>query len=352
MIIRHNKAIVEEPGTKSASPSSITTLISDRMIETLRSRTYTNPVYPDYFADPFAFRHDGVYYAIGTGPGLDDGDGIFRVLRSRDLVDWEPLGHALRRPDPSLGTDFWAPEVSFADGRFWMYYSVGHGDKGHQIRVAVSERPEGPYEDAGRLSDADCSFAIDAHALLDDDGSWYLFYARDFLDTDRPGTALVVDRLLAMDRLAGDPQVVMRATDDWQRYQAARSMYGGTYDWHTLEGPCVRKRDGRIYCFYSGGNWQNESYGLDYAVADHPLGPYEGGGSPLPRALRTFPGRVLGPGHNSIVTGPDGVTDYVVYHAWDPGMTGRRMCIDPLVWTSEGPRCDGPSYEPREIALE
>lgn len=315
-----------------------------------RARSYQNPVYPSYFADPFAFRHGNYYYAVGTGASTPP-EWAFQVLRSADLVDWEPIGCALERPDAALGADFWAPEVAFEGGRFYMYYSVGHADRGHQIRVAVADRPEGPYLDSHRLSDENCSFAIDAHAFQDDDGQWYLYYARDFLDTDRPGTALVVDRLIDMTRLEGNPKTVLRATDDWQRYQAARTMYGGVYDWHTLEGPCVRKHDGRIYCFYSGGNWQNESYGLDYAVAEHPLGPYEGGGNPLPRTLRTLPGKVLGPGHNSIVTGPDGVTDYVVYHAWDTAMTARRMCIDPLVWTSDGPVCDGPSYEPREIRL-
>ncbi len=29
--------------------------------------TYTNPIYDRYFADPFVWRHEGTYYAIGTG---------------------------------------------------------------------------------------------------------------------------------------------------------------------------------------------------------------------------------------------------------------------------------------------
>lgn len=310
---------------------------------------YTNPVYAEYFADPFCFRYEGLYYAIGTSPA-DHGEHVFRMLRSNDLVNWTPLGGALRRP-AGIGTDFWAPEIAFESGRFWMYYSVGQGDKGHQLRVAASDRPEGPYEDLGRLSDENCSFAIDASPFRDDDGLWYLFYARDFLDTARPGTALVVEPLSAMDRLSHQPEVVMRATQDWQRYLKDRTMYGAVYDWHTLEGPCVRKHEGRYYCFYSGGNWTNETYGLDYVVSDDPLGPYEGSDSPMPRTLKTVPGKVLGPGHNSIVEGPDG-SDYIVYHAWDPEMTARRMCIDKLVWTPLGPRCLGPTYGPTEILVE
>ena len=67
--------------------------------------------------------------------------------------------------------------------------------------------------------------------------------------------------------------------------------------------------------------------------------------------LRGKPDHVVGPGHNSVVMGPDGQTLFVVYHAWDAARTARRMCIDPLVWTPDGPRCDGPSHGPRTIEV-
>ena len=295
-----------------------------------------NPVYPEYFADPFVWRYKGVYYAVGTG--RTSGPRRFPLLRSKDLLNWESLGHALIPVSPELGNDYWAPEVAYDDGTFYLYYSVGHGDKGHHLRVAASDRPEGPYQDCGcRISDS--GFTIDASPFQDDDGQWYLFYARDFLDTNqgfRAGTGIAVDRLVGMTRLAGDERTVIRARSDWQRFMADRPMYGGVYDWHTLEGPCVRKHGGRYYCLYSGGCWQNDSYGVDYAVADDMLGPFsDSGNEDGPRVLRT--GELIGPGHNSIVTGPDGA-DRIVYHAWDAGMTARRMCVDPLIWTPDGPR--------------
>jgi beta-xylosidase len=330
--------------------------------------TYVNPVHPDYFADPFAWRHDGIYYAVGTGAAEADGDSaarVFTVLRSRDLAHWEDAGKALLRPDAALGDSFWAPEVAFHDGLFYLYYSVGFADKNHQLRVAISACPEGPYRDVGEplIDPSECAFAIDAHPFQDDDGRWYLFYARDFLDVvdggaaadalpARAGTAIAVAPLRAMLTLdRQDERVVMRARYDWQRFQDERQMYGGTYDWHTLEGPCVRKHAGRYYCFYSGGRWENDSYGVDYVVADQPLGPYrQESAAAGPRVLRTRPGAVRGPGHNSIVIGPDGRSEFVVYHAWDSGMTGRRMFIDRLLWTPDGPRCAGPTSTPQAMA--
>ena len=120
-------------------------------------------------------------------------------------------------------------------------------------------------------------FAIDASPFQDDDGKWYLFYARDFLDASngaRVGTGVVADRLIDMTRLAGEERVVVRARHDWQRFMSNRIMYGGVYDWHTIEGPCVLKRNGRYYCLFSAGRWENDTYGVDFAVADHVLGPY------------------------------------------------------------------------------
>ena len=324
------------------------------MLSTPATRTQPNPVYAGYFADPFVWQFEGEYFAIGTG--LLEASGktlgkIFSILHSKDLWTWQFASHALNPPDSGLGNTFWAPEVAFADGKFYLYYSVGFEDKNHQLRVAVSERPQGPFQDTGTalLDSRSCPFAIDPHPFRDDDGQWYLFYARDFLDSQegyRAGTGLAVARLKTMTQLENIGAVVLRANRDWQRFQSNREMYGQTFDWHTLEGPCVRKRDGKYYCFYSGGRWETQNYGVDYAVADNPLGPYsDERNEDGPRVLRTVPGEVFGPGHNSIAIGPDGATEYLVYHAWDRQMKARQMFVDKLVWTADGPRCEGPTWD-------
>jgi beta-xylosidase len=313
----------------------------------------TNPTYGSYFADPFVWKVGDEYYAIGTG-ALEAGGQtlgkIFPVLQSDDFFQWKFASNALLRPNPSLGTHFWAPEVVQRDDKFYLYYSVGHGDRNHQLRVAISESPQGPYRDCEKslLNPSDCPFAIDPHPFQDDDGQWYLFYARDFLDVTpkwRAGTALMVARMNNMTELENEGKVVIRARSDWQRFQANRPMYDKVWDWHTIEGPFLRKHAGRYYCFYSGGRWENETYGVDYCVSDHVAGPYSDEGNESgPRVLRTVPGHVIGPGHACVATGPDGETEFLVYHAWDKDMKARQMFIDRLVWTDEGPRCEGPTW--------
>lgn len=306
--------------------------------------TYTNPVYPEIMADPFVLRHEGRYYAYGTAPGSAAG-GRFPVLASHDLVHWEHLGYAIDQPGEE---HFWAPEVAFADGRFYLYYSSGDEEgRHHKLRVAVADRPAGPFVDSGVLLVPSEPFSIDAHPFRDEDGQWYLFYCVDFLEQEgdhRIGTGIVVDRLLDMTRLEGKPVLVARPHADWHLFKRGRAMYDAVYDWHTVEGASVLRHDGRYYCFYSGGAWERENYGVSYMLADHPLGPWERppeGERPL---MSSREGQVIGPGHNSFTVSPDGSQTWIVYHAWDVGMSGRRMCIDPLVWEGDRPTTPGPTW--------
>ncbi|MBU3666455.1 MAG: hypothetical protein FGM15_11360 [Chthoniobacterales bacterium] len=318
---------------------------------------YTNPVYAGSMPDPTILRHDGYYYAFGTTGADRTPDGrIFTVLRSKDLVSWEKLGGALVPPSDNKAVLYWAPDVAAANGKFYLYYSMGGLEpEKFELRVAVSSKPEGPYIDTGeKLTDCENNrFTIDAYPFRDDDGKWYLYYARNFTDSTpgapgeavHPGTSIVVAPLIDMTRLGDECKVVLRARYDWTLYEANRRMdvYDKTFDWHTIEGPCVIKHDGKYYCFYSGSNWQSDRYGVDYVVADHPMGPFRDQGS-RPRVLSGVPGKVRGPGHHSFATSPDGRSIYIVYHAWDAGMKERQLCIDKLVWTPEGPRCEGPTY--------
>jgi hypothetical protein len=51
-----------------------------------------------------------------------------------------------------------------------------------------------------------------------------------------------------------------------------------------------------------------------------------------------------------LITTPAG-EDWIVYHAWDPERTARRMCIDRLVWGADGPERSGPSTEPQRAPM-
>jgi arabinan endo-1,5-alpha-L-arabinosidase len=308
---------------------------------------YHNPVWDGYLADPQVLKTRGEYYAYGTGKELDGKH--FPVLRSKDFVNWQFVGNALVSvTDPKLKL-YWAPEVAEHEGKYYLYYA-GDG----KMRVAVSDNPAGPFKDTGTILFPDEPFSIDGHPYRDPQtGKWYLFFAKDFLD-GRVGTALAVARLGDdMVSTTGPIKTVLRAIGDWQIYLRNRAMYGRVFDaWHTVEGPAVLFRDNRYYCFYSGGNWQTPGYGVGFAVSDSVMGPYkdiadvEG-----PTVLKSIPDKLIGPGHNSLILGPDGITWFIVYHSWNAEGTKRQMCIDPIQWTPQGPKAYQPSRGPKRITL-
>ena len=287
------------------------------------------PLYESYFADPFVLNHGGRYYAYGTGSMVDGR--VFEVLSSPDLIHWTSCGGALE-PITTEPRDYWAPEVAVRDGKFYMYYSVGIGDKGHHLRVATADQPIGPFHDLGLNLTPKEPFAIDPHPFRASDGTWYLYFARDNLSGERPGTVLAVAALHDMTRL-GEARTILRASSDWQLYQAQRPMYEGTYDWHTLEGAFVVERSGQFHLLYSGGAWTGDGYGVGHAVAEHPLGPFhEAAGEAT--VIRSSHG-LIGPGHASVTR--SGAQDYLVFHAWNPGHTKRQLHVAPLRWESGSP---------------
>ena len=308
-----------------------------------KPETFTNPVYPHSFPDPFVLKFRGEYFAYCTGDAPDGN--IFGILRSSDLVDWTPVGSAME-PLGSRPPYYWAPEVTYDNGKFYLYYSAGN-EILMEIRVAVSDRPDGGFVDAGvRLTHEE--FAIDAHVFIDDDGARYLFYATDFLEHSHIGTGTVVDRMLNWKTLEGKPRPVTRAKYDWQVYDPARKEKGGVR-WHTVEGPTILKYKGKYFEMFSGGNWQNKSYGVSFA-ATHNIHSSEewqqfSDGEKILPILRTIPEVVVGPGHNSVVRGPNNRELYCVYHRWTDA--GRVLAIDRMDLAGERIFVAGPTVTPQ-----
>jgi GH43 family beta-xylosidase len=309
------------------------------------SGTYSNPVYPHACPDPFVLKYCGEYWAYCTGFWHDGR--CFGVLHSPDLVHWRDVGGAME-PLPGGATCYWAPEVTYDNGKFLLYYSVGN-EENMQIRVAVAAEPAGPFVDSGRRLSTE-EFAIDAHVFEDDDGQRYLFYATDFLEHTHIGTGTAVDRMPDPLFVAGEPRPVTRARYEWQVYDPNRASKGHVR-WHTVEGPFVLKRRGVYYQMFSGGNWQNLTYGVAYATSRdiHAEGEWHqhvDGERVLP-ILRTIPGLVVGPGHNSVVRGPDNLQLYCVYHRWAEDNSDRVLAIDRQDWVGERMTVLGPSTTPQ-----
>ena len=105
---------------------------------------YTNPVRDSNgdmvrVADPFVYRHGGVYYLIGTTRQHNG----FDCYTSPDLVHWTFAGAAYTKPDGHYGTgSFWAPEVKYYNGKFYLTYSAYNpANRKLLSSLAVSDQP-------------------------------------------------------------------------------------------------------------------------------------------------------------------------------------------------------------------
>jgi hypothetical protein len=127
--------------------------------------TYSNPVSKgtfDTFPDPSIIRaKDGFWYAYGTMDRTfqsrgDDELHKIPMARSKDMVHWEYVGDVftdanLPRWHSADDTYYWAPDVRYLDGTYYLYYSVAHfGTDGFSnMGVATAPTPTGPWTDSG-----------------------------------------------------------------------------------------------------------------------------------------------------------------------------------------------------------
>jgi arabinan endo-1,5-alpha-L-arabinosidase len=325
------------------------------------NKRYHNPIWPGGFADPFVLKSLGRYYAYATAD-VDrppDGSSVFRILTSGDLVEWREVGLAM----PALGAPYyryWAPEVTEDNGRFLLYYAVHTDEFVASIRVAVAERPDGPFVDSGHdLTGALFPWAIDPHVFRDYDGQWYLYITIEYWDDPDGyvGSGNAVVRLRDPFTVAGAPARVTSPRHPWELFEARRPEKGGV-DWYTVEGPAVLRHRGRYYEMFSGGCYYRDNYAVSYATSPTPMGPggmrdaswrdwedTTGDG----RLMHGTPNQVIGPGHNSLVRGPNNADLYIAYHAWPPAMTARWPCLDRLYWHGDALWTPGPTHTPQPV---
>ena len=276
-------------------------------------QTYRNPLLPEVvMADPHVIRVDGKYYLYATTHtrGYD-------VYMSDDLVHWENKGLAF--DDRRRGA--WAPDVFHnqrGDGKIYLYYTDNLPRKNQQldkqIGVAVAGSPLGPFTDKAVLA----TNAIDAHLFQDDDAKYYLYY----VDLHQ-GFKIRVQPMSDPLTKSGDTEVVIRPTEAWEKISG-----------QVTEGPFMLKRNGVYYLMYSGTGADSPNYGIGYATAKSPLGPFaKFEGNPVVRRG----GKVLGPGHHSVIEGPDKKLWLVYHQKWDDKTNFRRfLAIDPMWFDDQG----------------
>lgn len=321
-------------------------------------KTYVNPLRAEdgkilRVADPFVYKHDGMYYLTGTTGtnGSADGDAGFEYYTSYDLVTWKFGGELFHRtPDFPGKSHFWAPEVREYKGRFYLTYSCWFDEYQRLMScVAVSDRPEGPFAPLhSPWFEIDLQ-AIDCHIFVDDDKEQtpYLFYSRNgSRDGYAFGEIWAVRLKEDLSGFDGEPRLVGQADQPWELVCRDKNRCN--------EGPFVIKRGDTYYMTYSGNDTGESQYGIGISTAPSPLGPWTKYAD-NPQMATDFNRGISSPGHNSIVASPSGDELFIVYHRHaDPWQLrpafDRVVCIDRLVFDKDGKlRIEGPSSAPQPM---
>jgi beta-xylosidase len=295
--------------------------------------TYTNPVWGADFPDPHIIRWKGKYYAYAT----HSGPGGFQVMESPDLVRWTHKGGCFEPPWSK--EHLWAPEVVLHRGRLYMTYSaLNPQTRKHDIGIAVASNPLGPWEHKAILVRGGTNRVgvIDATVFFDRNRKPYLLYSEE--DPRR-----IVIRSMADDLLSVRDDLTTLVQPDHPRERGV------------TEAPTLIYRNGIYHLFFSIGWFQSNKADACYAVAHAASrslrGPYVKSPDLI---LQTVPGKVYGPGHQCIITTPNGQM-WMAYHGWDDrneprygsNPAGRTLRIDRLLWRGDTPYVNGPSTTPQ-----
>ena len=299
--------------------------------------SYTNPVYPHDFPDPFVLMDGGKYYAYGT---QTRGTG-FQLMVSDDLVHWKT--RVLDFPVPWSREHYWAPEAVHHNGQYYLTYSaLDPASKKHHIGIATAQEPTGPFEHRAILVRGGDNKVgvIDATHFFEPDGSAFLIYSEE---TPRR----IVMRQAKPDLLSVGDQVTELIHPDME------------WEHGVTEAPTVILRGGVYHLFYSAGPYEGTKrsgrYSVGHAQAKALKGPYTKSAKPI---LESVEGATYGPGHQCLVQTPD-QSWWMLYHAWDnvgqprygENPSGRTVRLDRVEWTGDEPRVVGPTLTPRPAPL-
>ncbi|CAD1797262.1 family 43 glycosylhydrolase [Xanthomonas euroxanthea] len=276
----------------------------------LGNGSYLNPIVAGDHPDPTILKDGDDYYMTFSSflsyPGIV-------LWHSTDLVNWTPLGPALRK---QLGT-IWALDLCKHAGRYFIYIPANPDDKGWSIFVIWADDIRGPWSDPIDLQIAGC---IDPGHVLGEDGKRYLF-------VNGIRKVRLRDDGLATDGQVEPAYAPWRYPDDWIVENFAP------------EGPKLTWHNGWLYLVTAVGGTAGPVTGhMVIAARSRSVhGPWEH--CPRNPLVRTQSEQEpwWSRGHATLVEGPRGDW-WMVYHGYENGFRtlGRQTLLEPIEWTADG----------------
>ena len=229
---------------------------------------YINPVISGAHPDPSICRVGDDFYIVNSSfeyfPGLP-------IHHSKDLVNWELIGHGLHREDQCNGEmnlvdvqsdgGIHAPTIRYHKGEFYIIttnvYNSGDGKPGLMRNfIITAENPSGPWSNPHIIEGAP---GIDPDIFFDSDGKVY------FIGTHNPGDM----------NSNGIGEIWVQELDikNWMLIGERKTVWDGVFGCCT-EGPHIYKEHGLYYLLVAEGG-TGKNHAVMMAASENIFGPYE-----------------------------------------------------------------------------
>ncbi|MBK8946150.1 MAG: glycoside hydrolase family 43 protein [Ignavibacteriae bacterium] len=213
------------------------------------TKHFTNPILSGFYPDPSIERVGDDYYLITSTFSYFPGIPIFH---SKDLVNWELIGHALENPNTfntnglGLSRGIFAPAINYHKGIFYITCTIVDGGGNF---VVTSKNSQGPYSDPIYLPEIN---GIDPSLHFEDDGKAYILYNSDAPENKPLYSGHRTIRMYEFDienlKVVGEEKILINGGTDLSKKP----------EW--IEGPHIYKKYGYYYLMAAeGGTADNHS---------------------------------------------------------------------------------------------
>jgi xylan 1,4-beta-xylosidase len=297
-------------------------------------KTFTNPILAGYYPDPSICRVDNEYYLVNSTfahfPGIP-------IFHSKDLVNWELIGHAIDRAEQmdfeGLGVSrgIFAPSISYKNGIFYIACTLVDGGGNF---IVTSEKPEGPYSNSVWLPEIN---GIDPSPYFDDDGKAYMLFNSNAPNNEELYVGHKTIRMLEFDyinlKVTGEEKILINGGSDLSKEPI----------W--IEGPHIYKKDGYYYLMAAEGGTADDHSEVIFRSKniDGPYESYKNNPILTQRHLdpkRDFP--ITSTGHADLIETQSGEWWAIFlgcrpYAPFEKGFynTGRETFLAPVKWIED-----------------
>lgn len=302
--------------------------------------------------DPVMIKQDSTYYLFCTGRGIS-------MWSSLDMKNWKAEKQVFDSAPrwaveavPTFRNHIWAPDISYDNGLYYLYYSVSaFGKNTSCIGVATNKTLHTNdtayhWTDHGKLIQSVPRVtnwnAIDPNLIADDKGNPYLAFGSFWEGLKM--VKLTNDRLHLAESIDHLPTIASRKKDNSNGNLPATDNNPKDAGGNAIEAPFIFKK-GKYYYLFASIDYcckgVNSTYKMIVGRSKKIAGPYmdkdnqpltQGGGSVVLQGDSSW----YGVGHNAVCTFDQ--QDYLIFHGYDAKDNGRsKLRTEKLLWKNDWP---------------